>query len=73
MPFVSVRLCEGAFTRTQLQALIGEITEAVVRMGGEGIRSSTVVVVDEVKDGLWGDGGRILDLAAIEARRKARL
>jgi 4-oxalocrotonate tautomerase len=72
MPFVTVRLCEGAFTRPQLQQLIHDITDSVVRMGGEGIRPKTVVVIDEVKDGLWGDGGEILDLEKIAAVRKSR-
>lgn len=73
MPFVSVRLCQGAFTKPQLQTLIADITDAVVKMGGDGIREFTTVVIDEVADGLWGEGGKILDLAAIEANRKARV
>lgn len=72
MPFVSVRLCEGAFTREQHQQLIRDITDAFVRMGGEGLRPSVNVVVDEVADGLWGSGGQILDLQAIERVRSAR-
>jgi 4-oxalocrotonate tautomerase len=72
MPFVSVRLCEGAFSRDQHQQLIRDITDAFVRMGGEGIRPSVTVVVDEVADGLWGDGGEILDLEKISERRKHR-
>jgi 4-oxalocrotonate tautomerase len=72
MPFVSVRLCEGAFTRAQLQQLGRDITDAFVRMGGDGLRSSVTVVIDEVADGLWTDGGEILDLEAISARRKGR-
>jgi 4-oxalocrotonate tautomerase family enzyme len=72
MPFVSVRLCAGAFTRAQHQQLIRDITDAFVKMGGEGLRPSVTVVVDEVADGLWGDGGEILDLEKIASRRKAR-
>jgi 4-oxalocrotonate tautomerase len=72
MPFVSIRLCEGAFTRAQLQQLIRDVTDAFVRMGGEEIRSKVTVVVDEVADGLWGDGGAILDRVAIERVRDER-
>lgn len=72
MPFVSVRLCEGAFTREQHRQLIREITEAFVHMGGEGLRSSVTVVIDEVADGLWGSGGEILDLEKIERGRAER-
>ncbi|HXP94075.1 MAG TPA: tautomerase family protein [Candidatus Binatia bacterium] len=72
MPVVSVRLCEGAFTLEQHQALIRDITDAFVRMGGEGIRPSVTVIVDEVADGRWGTGGEILDLEKISARRRDR-
>ncbi|HXF35274.1 MAG TPA: tautomerase family protein [Candidatus Acidoferrales bacterium] len=69
---MSVRLCADAFTRAQHQQLIRDITDAFVKMGGEGLRPSVTVVVDEVADGLWGDGGEILDLEKIASRRKAR-
>ena len=72
MPFVQVRLCEGAFSREQHRQLIADITDAFVKMGGEAVRPSVTVVVDEVADGLWGEGGEILDLEKIRARRKAR-
>ncbi|MGO8920555.1 MAG: tautomerase family protein [Stellaceae bacterium] len=72
MPFVSVRLCQGAFTRKQHQQLIRDITDAFVRMGGEGIRPNVTVVVDEVADGLWGDSGEILDIEKIERVRAER-
>jgi 4-oxalocrotonate tautomerase family enzyme len=72
MPFVSVRLCEGAFTREQLQQLGRDITDAFVRMGGDGIRPSVTVVIDEVADGLWSDGGEVLDLEKIQKVRAAR-
>lgn len=73
MPFVSVRHCAGAFTRKQQHELIRDITEAFCRIGGEGIRPQVTVVIDEVADGLWGDGGEILDLAAIERVRAQRV
>jgi 4-oxalocrotonate tautomerase family enzyme len=72
MPFVSVRHCAGAFTRDQQHQLIRDITDAFCRIGGEGIRAQVTVVVDEVADGLWGDGGEILDLAKIQRVRAQR-
>jgi 4-oxalocrotonate tautomerase family enzyme len=72
VPFVSVRHCAGAFSRAQQQQLIRDITEAFVKIGGDGIRSQVVVLVDEVADGLWGNGGEILTLESIEKTRAAR-
>ena len=72
MPFVSVQHAEGSFTREQQQQLIRDITEAFVRIGGAGIRPNVVVTVTEIRDGLWGTGGEIRDLAAIERMRAAR-
>jgi 4-oxalocrotonate tautomerase len=60
MPLVNVKLIEGVFTPTQKQEMIRKITEAMVSIEGENMRSVTWVVVDEVKSGDWGIGGKSL-------------
>jgi 4-oxalocrotonate tautomerase len=72
MPFVSVQHMERAFTGEQQQQLIRDITDAFVRVGGEGIRPNVVVAIHEVKSGLWGHGGEAITIEMIEARRAAR-
>jgi 4-oxalocrotonate tautomerase len=72
MPVITVQHLAGAFTRQQQNELMKDITEAVVRQGGEGIRPATIVVITEVADGLWSYGGNALTLAEVETRRKAR-
>ena len=72
MPIVTVKLLAGAFTAQQKHDLITDMTEAVVRMGGEGIRPSVQVLVEEVESGLWGVGGKRLTIEEIEARRVSR-
>ncbi len=72
MPFVDIKHLEGAFDRAQQQSLISDITEAFVRVGGEGIRPNVVVVINEIKSGLWGNGGEALTVELVEARRAAR-
>lgn len=72
MPFVAVNHCEGAFTREQQHQLIRDITDAFVRIGGPGIRPTVIVTITEVADGLWGSGGEVLDLAAIQQMRAER-
>lgn len=60
MPFIDVKILEGALNHEQHQALIAEITEAVVRVGGEGMRPMTRCVVQEIRNGLWGVAGKPL-------------
>jgi 4-oxalocrotonate tautomerase len=73
MPFVNVQHMAGVFTPEQQRSLIADITEAYVRIGGEGIRPNVTVVINEVADGSWGSGGRIKTLASVQADRARRL
>jgi len=43
--------------------MIQDITEAVIPYVGEGLRSNTCVLVEEVKSGSWGIGWRALGLS----------
>ena len=72
MPFVDVKVLEGAFTRDQLQDIIRGVTDVFVGAGGEGIRQNVVVSVTETKSGLWGHGGTPLTIEMVEARRAGR-
>jgi phenylpyruvate tautomerase PptA (4-oxalocrotonate tautomerase family) len=72
MPQVMVRHLAGVFTRQQQVQLMDDILEAFVRIGGEGIRPTVNITVEEVADGLWSVGGTKLTIEEIEARRKAR-
>ena len=57
MPFVNVKVIEGVFTPTQKQDMIRKLTDAMVSIEGENMRSVTWVVIEEVKSGDWGIGG----------------
>ncbi len=72
MPIITVKLLRGAFSHEQKQELARDITDAVVRMGGAGIRPATSVLIEEVDDAMWSIGGAPLSLAEIKARRRAR-
>lgn len=72
MPLVQVQHLAGAFTREQQTALIHDITEAFVRVAGEGIRNNVLVTVSEVASGLWATGGRPLTIEEVERRRAER-
>ncbi len=69
MPLVQVQHLAGSFTRDQQHALIHDITEAFIRISGEGIRNNVLVTVTEVASGLWATGGQPLTIEDIERRR----
>jgi 4-oxalocrotonate tautomerase len=58
MPLVTVKLIEGVFTPAQKQQMIRKLTDTMVSIEGENMRPATVVIVEEVKSGDWGFGGK---------------
>ena len=58
MPFINVKLIEGVFTPEQKQEVIRKLTDTMVGIEGENMRSVTVCVVEEVASGDWGIGGQ---------------
>ena len=59
MPFTTIKVIEGVFSREQKEQLIHKVTEAMIEVEGEGMRDKTWVVIEEVKDGDWAIGGKI--------------
>jgi len=57
MPFTTVRVIEGVFTKEQKKQLIENVTEAMIGVEGESMRPLTWVVIEEVKSGDWAIGG----------------
>ncbi len=60
MPLVDIQLIEGVFDKSQKQAMISKITDAMVEIEGEAMRGVTWVRVHEVASGNWGIGGKAL-------------
>lgn len=60
MPLVNVKVIEGVFTSEQKQEMIRKLTDTMVSIEGENMRSVTWVVVEEIKSGDWGIGGNPL-------------
>ena len=67
MPLVTVKLIEDVFTPAQKREMIHKLTEAMVSIEGENMRSVTSVIIEEVKSGDWGIGGRPLTSAGVKA------
>jgi 4-oxalocrotonate tautomerase len=73
MPLVDIQLIEGVFDKSQKQAMIRKVTDAMVEIEGEAMRGVTWVRVQEVASGNWGIGGKGLtaeDVKAMQARGK---
>ena len=71
MPLIQVKLIEGVFSDVQRQEMIRKLTDAMVSIEGEAMREVTWVVIEEVKSGSWGIGGKALtteDVKAMAAR-----
>ena len=69
MPLVNVRLIEGVFTPEQKRDMIRRLTDTMVEIEGENMRSATWVIVEEVKSGDWGVGGHGATTADVLALR----
>jgi len=73
MPLVDIHLIEGAFDKSQKQAMIDKVTNAMLEVEGEAMRGVTWVRVYEVASGEWAIGGKALsaaDVKAMQARRQ---
>ena len=67
MPLIQVKLIEGVFTPAQKSQMIAKLTDAMVSIEGENMRSVTWVVIEEARSGEWGIGGQPLTTEAVRA------
>ena len=67
MPLVDIQLIEGVFTAQQKKEMIEKITDAMVAIEGEAMRSVTWVRVQELASGQWGIGGQAMTTADVKA------
>jgi len=67
MPFVNVKLIEGVFDADQKREIVERLTETMVEIEGENMREVTWVVVEEVRSGDWGIGGKALSTEDVKA------
>jgi len=73
MPLVNVKILEGVFTPKQKQDMIRKLTDTMVSIEGENLRSLTLVLVEEIKSGDWGVGGKGYTHADVKALQAGRL
>jgi 4-oxalocrotonate tautomerase len=67
MPLINVKLIEDVFTPEQKGQIVERLTDAMVSIEGENMRGVTWVVVEEVRSGDWGIGGKPLSTEDVRA------
>ena len=75
MPLIQVKLIEEVFTPEKKQEIIKKLTDAMVSIEGENLRPVTWVIIEDVRSGEWGIGGRsttTADVHAMAAGQKKR-
>ena len=73
MPLVDIQLIRGVFSPEQKKTMIENVTEAVIAVEGEAMRSVTWVRVQEYESGEWAIGGKPLTAAAVKAMAGKKL
>ncbi len=67
MPLIEVKLIEEVFTPAQKKEIITKLTDTMVSIEGENLRPFTLVLIEEVRSGDWGVGGKGLTTADVHA------
>ena len=65
MPFANFKVPAGSLTAQQKELIVHRTTDLLAEIYGEAARPNTLVLVEEVTDGGWGIGDRVLTLAMI--------
>ncbi len=67
MPLIQVKLIEEVFSAEKKREIIAKLTDALVAIEGEHMRPVTTVLIEEIRSGDWGIGGRGLTPEAVHA------
>ena len=67
MPLIEVKVIENVFTPAQKNQMVKKLTDAMVEIEGENLRSVTTVIVEEVRSGDWAMGGKPLSSNEVKA------
>lgn len=70
MPLVTIDVIKDVFTPDQKEALIENVTEAMVTVEGENMRPVTWVRIQEFEGGDWAIGGNRLAAADVHDLQK---
>ncbi|HEY0941459.1 MAG TPA: tautomerase family protein [Steroidobacter sp.] len=69
MPIVTIKCIERVLSEDEQHRLIDAIHEAFVQVVGEAVRPHLIVLMEEVRSGLWSRGGERLTSEGVRAGR----
>jgi 4-oxalocrotonate tautomerase len=67
MPLVTIDVIKDVFTPAQKKELITKVTDAMLQVEGESLRSVTWVRINEFESGNWAIGGKALRASDVHA------
>ena len=67
MPLVTIDVIKDVFPPRKKRELIEKVTEAMISVEGEELRSVTWVRIREIEQGDWAIGGHALDAPMVRA------
>jgi len=65
MPLVTIDVIKDVFTPEEKRDLISNVTEAMIAVEGEAMRQVTWVRINEIEQGDWAIGGKLLGAADV--------
>lgn len=72
MPLATIKVIEGVFSADEKQQMIEKVTEAMASVEGENLREKTYVILEEVRSGDWGIGGKPLTTNVVNQLRGSK-
>jgi len=72
MPLVTIDVIKDVFTPDQKKDMIEKVTDAMLAVEGEAMRSVTWVKINEIAQNDWAIGGQRLDASAVHAMSAGR-
>ncbi|CAA0121365.1 Uncharacterised protein [Halioglobus japonicus] len=70
MPLITVSLIENVFSAEEKAEMITRLTDTMVDIEGETMRSVTWVRIEEIPEGQWAIGGAALTAAMVHEMQK---
>ena len=71
MPLAQIKGISGYLSQQQKQEIISKVTDDIMSVEGEGLRSVTWVLIEAVASGEWGVGGQPVTTDALRAMSQA--
>jgi len=68
MPLIQVKVVEGVLSQGQKKQVIEKLTDTMLSIEGRSLRPLTWVLIEEVKSGEWGIGGKEMTTYDIQVK-----